>query len=183
MAGYVVWVREWHRHPRFDWALIPDAITGGEAENEALLAAWPADLRPAGVPVWHLHESPTRLDRLVRDWPRVALGSSGQWATPGTAPWRRRMGQALAVACDAEGRPRIKLHGLRMLDPRLFTRLPLASADSTNAATNSDRLSRFGGCYVPPSRAARATVIADRVEAHQSAAVWRDGQSKLELHA
>ncbi len=45
------------------------------------------------------------------------------------------MAQAMAQACDL-GRPRVKLHGLRMLDVEVFSRLPLASADSTNVARN-----------------------------------------------
>jgi hypothetical protein len=81
------------------------------------------------------------------------------------------MANALAVACDAKGRPRCRLHGLRMLDPDIFTRIPFSSADSTNAAVNSGSLSRFGS-YLPPTASQRASVIADRIEVHNSAAVW-----------
>lgn len=73
--------------------------------------------------------------------------------------------------CDDEGRPPCRLHGLRMLDPQVFSRLPLASADSTNAAVNSGSLDRFGS-YVPPTASQRAAVIAERIEAHNSAAGW-----------
>jgi hypothetical protein len=78
------------------------------------------------------------------------------------------MSEAMSVACDDLGRPRCKLHGLRMLDPEIFGRLPLSSADSTNAAVNSGSLSRFG-MYKPPTASQRAAVIADRIEAHNSA--------------
>jgi hypothetical protein len=61
---------------------VPDVIDGTEDDNDALLASWPADIR--GVPVYHLHESLDRLDFLCTRWPTVALGSSGQWPTPGT---------------------------------------------------------------------------------------------------
>jgi hypothetical protein len=169
--GYVAWVREWHRHPGFEWALIPDVIGGSAEENDALLAAWPEDLRDAGVPVWHLHEPIERLVDLAQSWRTVALGSSGDYSTPGAAVWWARMREALNMICDERGRPVCKLHGLRMLDPRVFTKLPLASADSTNAGRNCNQLDRFG-MYVPPTAAQRAAVIADRIGVHNSAPVF-----------
>lgn len=169
--GYTRWAESLHRHPGFDWALIPDDIEGGEAENDALLGDWPLHLRGVGVPVWHMHEDIARLERLCRTWRTVALGSSGRWATPGTSGWWGRMTEALNAICDEQGRPAARLHGLRMLDPMIFTRLPLASADSTNAAVNCGSLDRFG-MYVPPSSAQRAAVIAERIEAHNSAPAW-----------
>lgn len=169
VAGYLAWCEQWHRHPGFDWALIPDVIDGDEAANDALLADWPSHIR--GVPVWHLHESIDRLVRLGNKWPIVALGSSGQWATPGTARWWHRITAAMNELCDEHGRPPCRLHGLRMLDPQVFTHLPLASADSTNAAVNSGSLDRFG-MYPAPTASQRAAVIAERIEANNSAAVW-----------
>jgi len=35
--GYTRWVDDWHRHPGFDWALIPDVIDGDEDANDRLL--------------------------------------------------------------------------------------------------------------------------------------------------
>lgn len=170
--GYMAWVRDWCRHPGFEWALIPDVIDGDEQANDVLISQFEdADLGRYGVPVWHLHESLDRLARLCDEWPTVALGSSGQWATPGTAGWWARMSEAMDAICDEQGRPAARLHGLRMLDPELFTRLPLASADSTNAAVNCGSLSRFGS-YVPPTAAQRFAVIAERIESHNSAPVW-----------
>lgn len=171
VEGYTRWVGQWYRHPGFQWALIPDDIEGGEAENDALLRDWPEHLRSKGVPVWHLNESIDRLVTLCQQWQTVALGSSGQWATPGTSGWWGRMSEAMNAVCDEDGRPMAKLHGLRMLDPAIFTKLPLSSADSTNAAVNSGSLDRFG-MYVPPTAAQRAAVIAERIQAHNSAAVW-----------
>ena len=172
VTGYVAWVKDWCRHPGFEWALIPDVIDGDEAANDALVLEFEASgLALYGVPVWHLHESLERLLRLCENWPTVALGSSGRWSTPGTAGWWSRMSEALGAACDAHGRPIAKLHGLRMLDPEIFTRLPLASADSTNAALNCGAITRFGA-YNPPTAAQRAEVIADRIEAHNSAPIW-----------
>lgn len=169
IPGYIAWCREWHRHPGFDWALIPDVIDGDEKANDDLLATWPADIE--GVPVWHMHESVDRLHRLATNWRRVALGSSGQYASVGTNQWWERMRLAMRAICDDQGRPMAKLHGLRMLDPNIFSNLPLASADSTNAAVNGGSLSRFG-MYIPPTKAQRSTVIAERIEAQNSAPVF-----------
>lgn len=169
VAGYIAWCIEWHRHPAFDWALIPDVIDGDEPSNDALLADWPAGVR--GVPVWHMHESIDRLVRLGNEWPVVALGSSGAFASPGTASWWDRMAESMNALCDEQGRPPCRLHGLRMLDPAIFSRLPLSSADSTNAAVNGGSLDRFG-IYLPPTAAQRSSIIAERIESHSSAAVW-----------
>ena len=175
--GYIRWVEDWHRHPGFDWALIPDVIDGDEVANDQLLEHWPAHL--PGVPVWHLHESLDRLVRLAGSWRTVALGSSGQWRSPGTAHWWKRMTAAMDAICDDQGRPLCRLHGLRMLAPEIFSRLPFASADSTNAAVNGGSVTRFG-TYCPPTAGQRASVIADRIEAHTSAPVWT-GTAQQEL--
>lgn len=180
--GFTRWVEEWHKHPGFDWALIPDVIDGTEDDNDAMLRDWPEHLRVVGVPVWHLHEPVERLARLCREWRTVALGSSGQWRTPGTSAWWHRMSEAMAAACDEQGRPMARLHGLRMLDPDVFRRLPLASADSTNAGVNAGSLSRFG-MYQPATGAQRAAVIADRIERFNSSEVWVKRELQDDLFA
>jgi hypothetical protein len=175
--GYIRWVEDWHRHPGFDWALIPDVIDGDEDANDRLLEEWPSHL--PGVPVWHLHESIERLQQLASKWRTVALGSSGQWASPGTDSWWKRIGDAMNAICDDQGRPACRLHGLRMLNPAIFSRLPFASADSTNAAVNGGSVGRFG-MYPAPTAGQRAEVVASRIEAHNSAAVWT-GTAQQEL--
>ncbi len=171
-AEYHKWVQGMAGHPGLDWCLIPDKIDGDEEHNAQLVTAW---LREGSdvqsVPVWHLHESLEYLAYLVGRFQTVALGSSGAYAAPGTAGWWRRMEQVMAVCCNSIGRPRCKLHGLRMLDTQIFTRLPLSSADSTNAAVNGGSVSRFGS-YPPPTAGQRAEVIANRIETFQSAQVW-----------
>jgi hypothetical protein len=180
VAAYHAWVQSLAGHPALDWCLIPDKIDGSEQDNVELVTLWlRMGSRVKSVPVWHLHESLDWLTYLVTHFQTVALGSSGQWSSPGTPEWWDRMAQAMAVACDDRGRPRARLHGLRMLDPAVFTRLPLTSADSTNATRNSNLLGRFGS-YVPPTAGQRSEVIAARIEAHQSAAIW---QSQGEQHA
>lgn len=43
--GYTRWVEDWHRHPGFTWALIPDVIDGDEDANDGLVRQWPEVLR------------------------------------------------------------------------------------------------------------------------------------------
>lgn len=172
VSAYHAWVHSVAGHPALDWCLIPDKIDGTEQDNAELITQWlRIGSRVESVPVWHLHESLEWLAYLVGNFRTVALGSSGQWSMPGTATWWQRMGEAMSVACDERGRPRCRMHGLRMLDPAVFTQLPIASADSTNAAVNGGSVSRFG-TYPAPTAGQRADVIASRIEAHQSAPGW-----------
>lgn len=170
-VGYQHWARHWLRHPAVDWCVIPDVIDGTELANDVLLTEWklPAAV---SVPVYHMHESLERLERLIACYPRVALGSSGQYAEPGAGPWWGRMAEVMRVACDADGMPKVKLHGLRMLDPVIFSHLPLSSADSCNVARNIGIDSKWSGTYLPPDKETRAIVLAKRIEAHASAHRW-----------
>lgn len=171
-AGYADWAAKWVKHPAVDWCVIPDVIDGSEADNDELLSAW--TLPPAvSVPVWHLHESLDRLERLLA-YPRLALGSSGQYASIGNDRWWKRMAEAMRVICDDDGLPRTKLHGLRMLDPGVFSKLPFASADSCNVARNVGIDQKWKGPYTPPSRYSRAVVLMERIERHASAAYWSE---------
>lgn len=182
VASYAAWVREWDRHPGFDFALIPDVIDGDEADNDRMVASWYAAGMRHGVPVWHLHESLERLERLIRSYPRVALGSSGQWATIGTDDWWERMDEVRDVVCDDQGRPKTKLHGLRMLSPAIFSRIPLSSADSCNVAMNIGVDVKWKGTYQPLTEATRALVIAERIEQHAAASTWaKRGNQQLTL--
>lgn len=179
IPGYGAWVREWERHPAYDGCMIPDDIEGDESANDRLIAEW-LQLTPrisGGIPVWHLHEKLDRLDYLIRCvesnvYPAIALGSSGQWSDPGTDAWWIRIGEAMEVACDEEGRPRCKMHGLRMLAPTIFSHLPLASADSCNVAINCKLDKKWTGAYAPLTELQRALVLAERVELHAAAAKW-----------
>lgn len=172
-SGYYEWADKARRVPSCDFAVIPDVIDGDEAANDSLLAEWPLP-KWFGVPVWHMHESLDRLERLAAgDWMRVGIGSSGEFATVGNAQWWMRMAQAMRVLCDEQGRPRVKLHGLRMLDPAVFSRLPFASADSTNIGRNVGIDKHWSaGHYLPPTKEARAQVMRARIEAHNAPAEW-----------
>lgn len=180
--GFAEWAAKWVKHPAVEWCVIPDRIDGSESDNDALLRDWgmPAAV---SVPVWHMHESVARLERLAADFPRVALGSSGEFKDVGTEAWWLRMADALDAVCDDEGYPLVKLHGLRMLDPGVFSKLPLSSADSTNVARNVGMDSAWRQSYAPKSRAMRALILMERIELHAAAAYWdRDAIGAYQNH-
>lgn len=166
------WVKDLKRHPGFDFAVIPDVIDGDEATNDNLVEQWPHD-KGVGAPVWHMHESIDRLKRLCKTWPRVCLGSSGEYSTVGTMKWWDRMELAMDSICDKDGYPPTKLHGLRMLNPKVFQKLPLASADSTNIGRNVGMDDKWKkGAYPPPTKEARARLMRQRVENYNGAQKW-----------
>jgi len=172
-SDYYTWALNVERIPNSDFAVIPDIIDGSEADNDALIAEWPT--KPAfGCPVWHMHESLDRLVRLGLDWNKVAIGSSGEFSKVNSKEWWGRMAQAMDAVCDRGGRPFVKLHGLRMLNPRVFSRLPFHSADSTNIGRNIgiDKKWTKGHYLPPPTREARAAVMRQRIEHHQAAQTW-----------
>lgn len=178
---FYAWIQEWYQHPAFDWCLIPDVIDGSEWDNDELVRQFPFQ-KHIGVPVWHLHEGLDRIWRL-RDagFTRIALGSSGEFAAIRTDRWNRRMAEAMVWLCDKRGRPHVKIHGLRMMDTKVFSQFPFASADSTNVARNVGLDSRWRGTYTPPNKATRGIVLANRIEAHQSASEWTPYMMQQEL--
>jgi len=180
---YVKWCRCFARHPRFDFAIVPDAVDGSEKDNNDLLRIWDKHgwhpVKIAGCPVWHLHESLDRLKMLCRRWDRVALGSSGQWPNPAVGSWWDRMDEAFDVICDEDGFPTAKIHGLRMLRSDIVTRYPFASCDSTNAVQNGTREAKKNHVDTGWGKA----TIARRMERSQSPSRWVRGavQKEFEL--
>jgi hypothetical protein len=171
VPAYLEWVKTWYRHPAFDWCLIPDIIDGDEHENARLIETWPED-PSISVPVWHLHESLDKLGWLCDEWPRVAIGSSGEFVDVGSEKWWGRMSEAMEIACDEEGHPKAKLHGLRQMDPEVFSVVPYTSVDSTNIARNIGIDARWTGSYVPRMKETRAAILRDNISSHASAARW-----------
>lgn len=171
---YYEFCKKWIRHPGFDWLLMPDIIDGDEAQNDAEITkfvnwdGWRGGerwhLNAKAVPVWHLHESLTRLDRLSRAWPRVAFGSSGEFAEVGSDKWETRINEAFETIC-IDGQVRCKTHGLRMMDPSIFRKFPFASVDSTNVAQNQSREAQRHNTNEVIAR----EIIAARIESHNSA--------------
>lgn len=165
---YYKWVDHLQQHGNFDWAVVPDIIDGTEQDNDKLLSQWPADLKKIGVPVWHMHESLERFDRLCSRFERVAIGSSGAFAHPCTKPWWQRMHAAMDVVCDKNGVPPCKLHGLRMLNQAITSTIPLSSADSTTLAINVGLDTRSNiSC-----RHARAINLRERIESISAVCRW-----------
>lgn len=160
--GYYAWAAEWLDHPACDWAIIPDVIDGTEEANDELIAEWPHGHR--GVPVWHLNESIDRLQRLADDWPRIALGSAAEYDVTRPRACLDRLAVALEAISDGRGRLPAKLHGLRMLNPAITCRVPLASADSTNVARNIGIDGRWRGPYEPATKETRTDVLVERIE-------------------
>lgn len=166
------WALDCKKIPSCDFAVIPDVIDGNESDNDALLRDCPL---PSwfGAPVWHLHESLDRLEKLANTYLRVCFGSSGEFSSIGTIKWWERISQSMSVICDEEGRPNCKLHGLRMLNPDVFTKIPFASADSTNIGRNIgiDKNWKKGN-YLPPTKEMRAQVMRSRIESHNAPHIW-----------
>lgn len=131
--GYYAWCDKWLDSPT-TWAVIPDVIVGDEADNDALLEAWPFDYH--GAPVWHMHESIDRLQGLIGHWPRVCVGSSGAYAEVMSDSWQRRMDEAWRALDSGQRTPNIHmLRGLQLIRERW----PFASVDSTDIARNHNR--------------------------------------------
>lgn len=174
--GFAAFIEKWHRHPGMDWYLMPDVIDGTDEENIQMQAKWfamvGADIWRKGVPVWHLNESFQTLKVMSNTFKRVAFGSAGAYAQIGSASWWNRMAEAMHVVCDSDGYPRLKLHGLRMLDPTVFSHFPFSSADSTNVARNCGLDTKWNGPYAPRSRRMRAAIMIERIEAHAAANRW-----------
>lgn len=184
---FMQWVFDHSRHPAFNFALIPDVIDGTESENDELLKQWDYMLSMGsgrvyryGAPVWHLHESLSRLRKLRNCYDIVALGSSGDYANPGTERWHERMSEAMSILCNDRGEPLVRIHGLRMAAPDIVARYPFASVDSTNAAQNSGLTRRFG-MYTPATMSQRADQIAKNMEEMPSAKIWKPGETNAFL--
>jgi hypothetical protein len=176
---YYAFVESYLRCPSFDFAVVPDVIDGDEDANDELADAWPHPRHLSAV-VWHMHESIERLHWMAQTWPRVAIGSSGEFATVGTPKWWNRINQAMNAIC-IDGQPVCKLHGLRMLDPDVFTRLPFSSADSTSVARGIGIDNKWSGSYVPPDKDWKACVLAARIESHNAASHWISQPEQEEL--
>lgn len=169
VPAYIDWVESLSTHPSFDFCFIPDVIGGTEEENDLLLEQWDCDVE--SVPVYHLGESVDRFMRLASQHKRVALGSTDKWKRNGSREWWKNMADFMDAITDERGVPPCKLHGLRMLDPKIFRFLPLSSADSTNAGVNG-HLCMKKPPYPSVERWQGAERIAALFEQYQSASVW-----------
>ena len=150
-VGFARWLEPVLAAPH--WAVIPDVIDGTVEENRALERRWVFEPM-LSAPVWHLAEPLDRLRELADGWPRICLGSSGEYATIGTPRWCSRMDEAFNLLTIRFQRlPWI--HGLRMLG-QASGDWPLASADSTNVAQNWKRDVGCAECKAAPLDAVQA---------------------------
>jgi hypothetical protein len=72
----------------------------------------------------------------------------------------------LPAISDEVGTPLVKLHGLRMLNEAIITKVPLASGDSTNVARNIGIDGKWNGAYAPATKETRVDVLIERIESH-----------------
>jgi len=176
IEGFHSWLLSLYRHPGFDWYVIPDVIGGSEEDNKSMQEQWHTlckgtDLWNKGYVVWHPHESLDRLKYFTTAFTGVCFGGSDEYDID-SPKWWARMSEAMDVVTDDQGRPRVPLHGLRLLNIDIFTKLPLKSADSTNASRHCGSPERWKGAYIPMSISQRALVIMDRIEHFNSAPNW-----------
>lgn len=132
--GYYAWVDR-YLDSRTTWAVIPDVIGGGPLENDLLLAKWP--FKDGGAPVWHMDEPITRLLRLTVEYPRVCVGSAGDYELR-TPAWYSRMDDAFDALLPVGGSPYCDLHMLRGMSLS-GGRWPFTSVDSTDVGRNHNR--------------------------------------------
>lgn len=131
-SAYYAWAERWLERPT-TWAVIPDVIAGTDADQDELLRQWPHGRRK-GAPVWHMHELIDRLVRLLDEYPRVCIGSSGLYRTILSDPWQHRMDKAWR-AINARHRWTPDVHMLRGMQ-LIRHRWPFASVDSADVARN-----------------------------------------------
>lgn len=166
---YYDFVGRWSNHPRFAFAVIPDVIGGNGEENDALIVEWPHG-KFIGAPVWHMNESDERFIKLCNEFPRVCIGSMGEYDAKRPRRCVARLRDLIRHVVDANGYPISKLHGLRMLNKDVFRHIPLSSADSTNVARNIGIDKSWAkSAYAPASKETRAAVLVERIESMNSA--------------
>lgn len=169
VVEYKKWVEHLGSHPAFDFALIPDIIMGSIEDNDEMIERWESDV--TAIPVFHLGEPVERFFKMAKKFKTVALGSTDLWPRNGSKEWWTYMADFMDDVTDSRGVMPVKVHGLRMLDPKLFQYLPLHSGDSTNAAVNA-HICMKKGIYPCVERWQGSERIAQRVEAFQSASRW-----------
>ena len=175
-------VMDWIRHPRFDFFLIPDVIGGTVEENNALIEECWDTMPDSGVPVFHVGEPLERIDMFIRkyNFTRIAIGTTKGFELKSLLFWNemRKIFDHLCI----DGVPRTKVHGLRMLDPEIVGAFPFSSGDSTTATRKATFNTEWEGYpYAPVSKAARASLVADRIERGQSPSFYKPKPIQLDL--
>ena len=141
-------------------AVVPDVIDGDAEANDAMLIDFRGAVLELGLEldadrtmaVWHMHEPLERLTGLVEGgFQYVAIGSSGEYAQPGTPAWHERIRQALAALDDlvAESNGAYRRPWLHMMRAQAEAhRYDFDSSDSCNLAVNHCRYRDTGHGHV-----------------------------------
>lgn len=167
LGGFYKWIEPVLAPPHF--AVIPDAIGGDVEEQHKMIASWPWKTLgyDNSCAVWHLDKPFSHLHHLIFAFPKIALGSAGEFWEVGSEKWCRRMDETFNEIERVHKRmPWI--HGMRMLG-QANGRWPLASADSTNVAQNFKR------------NTGRALPMADSIDRVNPAPKWRRAAIQGEL--
>lgn len=162
--SYYAWAEEWLSCPT-TWAVIPDEIDGGAQIQDALVREWP--FGPRGAPVWHMDEPLDRLLRLVDHWPKVCIGSTGEFRDLRWPAWERRMDEIWNRVMESR-RFTPWIHMLRGMGV-VGKRWPFGSVDSTDVAQSHHR---------PQNTPA---LLAQRWDKTQSPIRWARRPEQLEL--
>lgn len=176
LVEFADWIEKWHRHPGFSHYFIPDIIGGTEGDNDQLRRQWQsmvsAEIYEKGYPVWHMSESLYYLGRLMDRHKGIAIGGSVGEYELDTPKWWSKISEAMGLLCGPDGRPVVRIHGLKMLSANILSQIPLSSADSTNVARHAGSDDRWRGAYVPASKKQRALAMMDRIDNHATASRW-----------
>lgn len=136
-----------------NWVVIPDIIDAGSQEQDRLIGEWPHG--DAGAPVWHMDEPIERLLRLCDEWPKVCIGSTGEfWEIPRQGvvlsreyPWEERMDDVFTELGRRHSKRWPWLHmlrGMQLVDGRW----PFASVDSSDVGQNHNRFNVDDGVLI-----------------------------------
>lgn len=148
------------------WAVIPDVIDGSLEDQYRMRGTWPElfGYKNAAA-VFHIHHPLTELYYLCNAYPRVCLGSSGDYWNVGSPNWVIRMDEIFDFLVK-KFNPLPFIHGLRMLG-QLGGGWPLASADSTNLAQNFKIRTGCAECMaelIDGKQPAPISVMKERIE-------------------
>lgn len=131
IEGFWEWAQPYLTAYQSVHALIPDLVSGSEADNMSLIVD--AYIRQSSsvtrcIPVWHPHESDEQLEEIAfMGFDVVAFGASPIYSSPLKSGWNERLARALSIirgASERAGR-HIALHILGTPDASLNS--PLGS--------------------------------------------------------
>jgi len=141
-------------------AVVPDVIDGTAEDNDAMLVDFPGVCWELGIDVpmdrtmavWHMHEPLHRLTGIIEGgYMYIAIGSSGEYAQPGTDSWHNRIAEAFAAIDQlvAESNGAYRRPWLHMMRAQAEAhRYDFDSADSCNLAVNHGRYRAEGPGHV-----------------------------------